>query len=292
MLSKIYGLLKFCYEDNSGDKLPDIKLQLFILGVKSLMPFEDNIGCMFDKERYEKEIELFSCYKNGNDDNLEYYYKHKKPSECDDLLLEYKIMPIIIANTQWDVLLNEALRATLFYSSSKKAILNTIILSSAIFEYLSKDDYIENMTELCRERLINFSFKDFLKYNNMKVNKISLIEFEKERIKMLSENKLMADELMDKFKSLQYLFNVEEKIKTETSEETVLSSFSSYLYKLRKGIINPEKLKVSHCNIPDVKELLKYSSFTHPFLGKCLVIKRGKNEVILRNKSGLMKVNI
>ena len=75
-------------------------------------------------------------------------------------------------------------------------------------------------------------------------------------------------------------------------DETILSSFSLYLFKLRKGIINPEKLKISNNNVPDLEEFLKRSSFVHPLLGRCTVLKRGKKEVILRNRSGLMKVNI
>jgi hypothetical protein len=292
MLSKISGLLKYCYEDNACDKLPDINLQLFLIMVKSLMPFEDNIGCMFDLLRYEKEIEIFKCYKSGHDDNLEYYYDNKKPSEKDDELLEFKIIPVIVANTQWDILINETLKASFFYSTNKTVILNTIILSSAINEYLSNENYMESINEVTKERIINFSLKDFLYNNNINLNKSSLIEFEKERIKFLSRNEFFTNELIEKYKSLNFIFNVREVENYITDNETVLSSFSLYLFKLRKGIINPEKLKIPQYNTLEIKEFLKYSSFSHPLLGRCKVIKRGEKEVILKNKSGLIKVNI
>lgn len=292
MLSKISGLLKYCYEDNACDKLPDINLQLFLIMVKSLMPFEDNIGCMFDLLRYEKEIEIFKCYKNGHDDNLEYYYDNKKPSEKDDKLLEFKIIPVIVANTQWDILINETLKASFFYSTNKTVILNTIILSSAINEYLSNENYMESINEVTKERIINFSLKDFLYSNNINLNKNSLIEFEKERIKFLSRNEFFTNELIEKYKSLNFIFNVREVENYIADNETVLSSFSLYLFKLRKGIINPEKLKIPQYNTLEIKEFLKYSSFSHPLLGRCKVIKRGEKEVILKNKSGLIKVNI
>ncbi|MGD9570059.1 MAG: hypothetical protein AB7V48_17410 [Sedimentibacter sp.] len=290
MLSRIYGLLNYCYKDNSGDKLPDIELQLFLIAVKCLMPSENEVGCYFDVERYKKEIELFKCYKNGLDETLEYYIENKKPSEKYDNLLEYKIIPIITANTQWDILLNEALRTSMFYSLNKNTILNTILISSAINGYLNAN--LENINEITKERLINFSLKDFLKSNNIIMNKNSLIEFEKERIKLLTQSKLINDELISEFKSLHYVYNEIKNENMEATNETVLCSFSSYLFKLRKGIINPEKLKISTDNVPEIKEFLKYTTFSHPLLGRCKVIKRGEKEVILKNKSGLIKVNI
>ncbi len=296
MLSRIQRLLKYCYKDNAGDTLPEIDLQLFLISVKSLMPYEDNIGCMFDAVRYEKEIELFKYYKNGHDDTLEYYFDHNKPSEKEDTLLEFKIIPIIAANTDWETLLNEALKSACFFSVNKNTILNTILVSSAINEYLDNKD-ISDIDEITKERLINFSLKNFSFNNNIFISKNGLIEFEKERVKMLSAHELMTDDLKEKFKSLKFIYNegkenTERKDYSEIINETVLSSFSSYLFKLRKGIINPEKLRISQNNVPEFAEFLKRSSFSHPLLGRCTVIKRGQKEIILRNKSGLIKVNI
>ena len=78
----------------------------------------------------------------------------------------------------------------------------------------------------------------------------------------------------------------------DCGNESVLSSFSAYLLKLRKGIISPDKLKLPDADIPEFKEFLKYPSFTHPLLGKCKVIKRDDKAIVIRNKSGLIKVNI
>lgn len=290
MLSKILGLLNYCYEDNSGDKLPDIELQLFLIAAKCLMPCENEIGCYFDVDRYKKEIELFKFYKNGHDDKLEYYLENKKASEKYDDLLEYKIIPIVIANTEWDILINEALKTSVFYSSNKLTVLNTILISSAINEYLNSNT--ENINEVTKERLINFSLKDFSGKNKINITKSSLIDFEKERIKMLSKTELIADELKSNFKSLHYIYNETKNKNNDTNGETLLNSFSQYLFKLRKGIINPEKLKISMDNIPEIKEFLKYATFNHPLLGRCKVLKRGEREVIIKNKSGLIKVNI
>jgi len=156
MLSRIYNLLKYCYNDNSGDRLPDINLQLFLIATKSMMPYEDAIGCSLDTIRYEKEIELLAYYKNGCDDSLKYYLENKKSWEKEDALLEFRIIPVIIANTQWDNLLNEVLKTVSFYSSNKKDILNSLIISSAVNEYLSEDIFPENINDIIKERVINF----------------------------------------------------------------------------------------------------------------------------------------
>jgi len=300
MLSKIYNLLEFSYENNNADKIPDIKFQLFLITVKSLLPYEDNIGCMFDKNRYEKEIELFSLYKNGNDDVIEYYLENKKLSEDEDKLLEYKILPIIITNTIWENLINEVMKAVTFYSINKGTILNAILLSSVVYEYFDNEnlDY-ENISQKTKDRLIQFSIKELFENNNIEFEKNHYIEFERERIKILSKSDLFTEDNINKYKSLMHIFENESKTKfEEQTEETIkqensiLSNYASYLLKLRKGTINPEKLKINQRKIPELKEFLKSSVFSHPLLGKCKVVKRTEKEVILRNKSGLMKVNI
>ena len=290
MLSKIYNLLKNCYE-NYNDKIPNIEFQLFLITVKSLMPYEDNIGCMFDIGRYEKEIELFALYKNGHDDTIEYYLENKKPSRDEDKLLEYKILPIVISNTVWENLINETIKAVTFYSISKSTVLDAILISSAIFEYFNEEQFdLENINKKTKERLIQFSIKDFLENTHIELGKDHYIEFERERIKILSKSELFSEAFILKFKSLKYIFNNETK--QEEQDNETISNYSSYLFKLRKGTIDPEKLKISKEKIPDFKEFLKNPIFSHPLLGKCKIVKRTEKEVILRNKSGLMKVNI
>lgn len=290
MLSKIYNLLKNCYE-NDNDKIPNIEFQLFLITVKSLMPYEDNIGCMFDVSRYKKEIELFALYKNGNDDTIEYYLENKKPSSDEDKLLEYKILPIAISNTIWENLINETIKVVTFYSINKITVLNTILLSSAIFEYINDEQVdLENINKKTKERIIQFSIKDFLENNHIELGKDHYIEFERERIKILSKPELFSEDFILKFKSLKHIFNNETKSEEQVNE--TISNYSSYLFKLRKGTIDPEKLKISKEKIPDFKEFLKNPVFSHPLLGKCKIVKRTEKEVILRNKSGLMKVNI
>jgi hypothetical protein len=312
MQDRINNLLDFCFDDEQS-----IEFQLFLITVKCLIPYENNIGCLFDKERYEKEIELFAHYMNGNDETIDYWLKNKKPSNMNDELLQFKIIPIVLSNTVWENLIDEALKAVTFYTLNKNTILNALLISSVIYEFMNNAE-IESIKGASRERLINFSIKEFCAKNEIETDKNYIIDFEKERIKMIAMPMLFGDNDINNCKVLYYIFenkaaadnlNVSDKaIEAPTDNELVsssnnsskystdnnsdiLNSFSIYLYKLRKGSINPEKLTISD-KIPDIKECLKYPEFSHPLLGRCKVIQRTENEALVRSKSGLMRIRI
>lgn len=295
MLSKIYNLLNYCYEDSIIDKFAGIEFQLFLLSTKTLIPYENKIGCMFDINRYKSEVEVFAYYKNGNDDTLNFYLDNKTSSTIYDELMEYKIIPAVISNTEWNTLIEEVLKTVMFYTLNKNTILNAILLSSVIYEYFDLDiidlDYIKNKTN---NRMIEFSLKEFLEKNYMtQIDKSYIIGFEKERINLISKGNCISEVVLMKFKALQHIVNNNKAVKLINNEnEVLLNSFAAYILKLRKGTVNPEKLKYSLGLIPDFKEYLNNSNFVHPLLGKCIVLKRKSNEIILKNKLGLLKVNL
>lgn len=295
MLSKIHSLLNYCYEDSISEKFAGIKFQLFLLSTKSLVPFENKIGCGLDINRYEREMEVFRYYKNGNDETISYYFDNSKPSKIEDALLEYKILPIAISNTDWEILIDEVLKIVLLYTYNKNTILSAIILSSVIYEYFYSEILdIDLVTSKTKDRLIGFSLKDlYLNKNNMQINKEVIIEFEKERVKLLLRNNLLCETDILKFKSLQHIINKCMSCKiVDKDNEVVLNNFAVYIQKLRNGTVNPEKLKFSQESLIDFKKYLSNSSFVHPLLGKCILLKKESSQIILKNKLGLLKVNI
>lgn len=301
MLSKINQLLYHCYKDSIIDIFSNIEFQLFIISTKTLIPYEKKIGCMFDVNRYKNELDLLYYYKNGSDTLLENYFINKKPSTIEDELLEYRILPIIIANSEFTLLIQEVLKMIIFYSYNKDNILNGIILSSIVYEYINKDDLnLDEIKEKTKERLIEFSLKDFFEHNYAKkINKNYMISFEKQRISLLLNDNYYNLDMLMKYKSFQYIFNEKEDLQNVNlvNKENlhILNNFAQYVFKLRKGIVDPEKLHI--LNIDEdknlsFKEYFKNSSFVHPLIGKCMVIKRNKKEIILKNKIGLLKVRI
>ncbi len=284
MQYKINKMLNFCFDD-----IQKIDFQLFLITVKCLIPYDDKIGCLFDKDRYKKEIELFSSYMNGNDETIDYWLRNKEASNLDDNLLEYKIIPLALSNTVWENLTDELIKVVLFYTINKNAILNALLISSAVFDFMTGSD-IDSIEAAARERLINFSVKEFLIKNQTNADKNYIIDFEKERIKMIAKPILFDNNFINGFKVLNYIFEKSPEHLTENNSD-IIDSFSVYLYKLRKGLISPEKLIIPD-KIPEIKECLKYSTFSHPLLGRCKVIKRTEKEAIVRNKLGLMRIRI
>ena len=284
MQYKINKMLNFCFDD-----IQKIDFQLFLITVKCLIPYDDKIGCLFDKDRYKKEIELFASYMNANDELIDYWLQNKEASNLEDNLLEYKIIPLALSNTVWENLTDELLKVVLFYTINKNTILNALLISSAVFDFMIGSD-IESIEEAAKERLINFSVKEFLSKNQINADKNYIIGFEKERIKMIAKPILFDNNFVNRLKVLNYIFEKSPEYFTENNSD-IINSFSVYLYKLRKGLISPEKLKIPD-KIPDIKECLKYSTFSHPLLGRCKVIKRTEKEAIVRNKSGLMRIRI
>jgi membrane-associated HD superfamily phosphohydrolase len=284
MQYKINKMLNFCFDD-----IQKIDFQLFLITVKCLIPYDDKIGCLFDKDRYKKEIELFASYMNANDELIDYWLQNKEASNLEDNLLEYKIIPLALSNTVWENLTDELLKVVLFYTINKNTILNALLISSAVFDFMIGSD-IESIEEAAKERLINFSVKEFLSKNQINADKNYIIGFEKERIKMIAKPILFDNNFVNRLKVLNYIFEKSPEYFTENNSD-IINSFSVYLYKLRKGLISPEKLKIPD-KIPDIKECLKYSAFSHPLLGRCKVIKRTGKEAIVRNKSGLMRIRI
>ena len=261
-------MLNFCFDD-----IQKIDFQLFLITVKCLIPYDDKIGCLFDKDRYKKEIELFASYMNANDELIDYWLQNKEASNLEDNLLEYKIIPLALSNTVWENLTDELLKVVLFYTINKNTILNALLISSAVFDFMIGSD-IESIEEAAKERLINFSVKEFLSKNQINADKNYIIGFEKERIKMIAKPILFDNNFVNRLKVLNYIFEKSPEYFTENNSD-IINSFSVYLYKLRKGLISPEKLK-----IPD------------PLLGRCKVIKKTEKEAIVRNKSGLMRIRI
>ena len=233
MQSKINTLLNHCY---TVTDIHNIEFQLFLITLKCLMPYEDKIGCFFNVKRYYKEIELFEYYKNGRDDTIEHWLQNRTPSFERDELMEFKIIPIAIVNTVWENLLEETLKAVTFHTLNKDAILDGIVISSAIYEYMNNN--LDSVYERTKERLISFSVKEFFDRNNVNIDRSFIIDFEKQRIKVIHKNDFFDT---DRYKSLKLIL---EGFGEESSESTMIDSFSAYLHKLRMGRINPEKLKI------------------------------------------------
>lgn len=296
MEQKIYEFIKFCNLDSLKDEIPGLNYQLFTMSIRCMLPFENKIGCKFDENRYLDEIKTLKYYINGEDKLVINKIKQNNAMTIYDSLLEYKIIPIIISNTIWDNIINEVLKCLIFYTYSKENILEAIVLSSVLHEYIENNcvdkDYLHSVT---KQRIIEFSIKDFFKDNfDTPIKSTYNVSFERERISYLMKDNIIDSDLFSDKKIINYIFN-------ETSNNNViisdfnnnnLLSLSSYLFKLRKGMIDPRKIKYSSSNNVDLKPNLAQGNMIHPILGKCLVIQRTENEAIVKTKTGNIRMRV
>jgi len=293
---RIFELLNYCYSDSLTEETGKLNYQLFIMSLKSMLPFESKIGCKFDEVRYSDEVKTLRYYLNGNDELVINKIKQNKPLTKSDVLIEYKIVPIVIANTYWENIINEALKCVVFYTYSKDSILEAIVLSSVLHEYIEGSSLdIEYLHDVTKKRIIEFSIKDFYKDNfNISVKNNYIISFEKERISYLIKDNIFDIPSIANKKLINYILNNNHRESLQSvitdSNKAYLLNFSSYLYKLRKGILDPNKIKYNSSDNTDLKIHLEKESFNHPILGKCLVIKRTENGAIVKTKIGNINV--
>ncbi len=296
MEQRIFELLNYCYSDSLTEETGKLNYQLFIMSLKSMLPFESKIGCKFDEVRYSDEVKTLRYYLNGNDELVINKIKQNKPLTKSDVLIEYKIVPIVIANTYWENIINEALKCVVFYTYSKDSILEAIVLSSVLHEYIEGSSLdIEYLHDVTKKRIIEFSIKDFYKDNfNISVKNNYIISFEKERISYLIKDNIFDIPSIANKKLINYILNNNHRESLQSvitdSNKAYLLNFSSYLYKLRKGILDPNKIKYNSSDNTDLKIHLEKESFNHPILGKCLVIKRTENGAIVKTKIGNINV--
>lgn len=295
MEQRIHKFIQYCISDSIADEIPGLDYQLFTMSMRSMLPFENKIGCEFDENRYVDEIKTLRYYINREDRLVMNKIKQNAAMTVYDSLLEYKVIPIIISNSIWENIINEVLKCLVFYTYSKESILEAIVLSSVLHEYLENNctdkTQLHNLT---KQRIIEFSIKDFFMDKfSLPIKSVYNVGFERERISyIMKENILDIDSLLDK-KIINYVLNenLHNNDTYENSNNNTLS-LSTYLYKLRKGMIDPRKIKYISSDNLELKHKIAQESFTHPILGKCQVLQRTEIEAIIKTKTGNIRVRV
>lgn len=292
MINKIKGILDFCLEDSSKDIYFKKETQLFLVTVKSLLPYENKVGCGINYKRFSKEIEILRYYINGDKEFLEVHVNNKL-NKFDDLI-EFKILPIVIANTNLNIVIEESIKSIIFFVSNGKSIIYSIALSRLLYDHLNgitdEGTLINNM----KDSIISFSIKNFYyKTMNKNIENKCLIDFEKERIDIITSIKTdtVSDEFIKNSKIFKHIiFNKKDNNEIDKENKIIIDNFASYLLKLRKGLIPPEKIKIDLNNIDCFENYLKQSTFKHPLLGLCKIIKKTKDNLIIKTRTGIIKV--
>ncbi len=312
MEEKIAKILNYFYKSDLDSEVIKLNYKLFVMSVRSLVPFENKIGCMFDEARYRAELKTLEYYFDEEDSIIKNSIYNNRPLTTEDRLIEYKLLPIIISNTDWCILINEVLKCTLTYTFNKDSILNSIVVSSFIFEFFNNEAFNSaEVIEITKRRIIEFSIKEFFSNNyDVQIKQNYLINFEKERILFLMQDTYSMEKNEKNFVTYKFLIDMMENdselenakvdinYPNNSSNELAaknkeyLNNFSSYLLKLRKGIVDPSKIKMTFTNSTDYKIYIEKEIIKHPILGNCVVLSKNDKHAIVKTKTGTIRVKI
>lgn len=295
MNDKIKDLLLYCLQSSSKHDMFEWQTQIFIITTKSIIPFENKIGCGIYYKRFIKELNLLKDYCDINGSIIQNKINNQQVIKFDNAI-DYKILPIVISNTDWNIIIDEVVKSVVFFTNDANSIILSIILSRILMDYMNEKVENNHLIESVKDSLIQFSIKDIMeKYYKKKLNNKYLINFERERINWLNtlnSNLDLKVNLLGNSKIYEYItLNKSKTIDIPKQNEKIINNFALYLSKLRKGTINPDKLKIDLEHINPLEFYLSKSKFTHPLLGKCIVGEKKLDDyIIIKTKTGLIKV--
>ncbi len=285
--------------------------QIIIITIKSLMPSANLVGSQIDYKRYEKELELWYYYRNGDNisllNSISYLDEIIYWEEIDDTAYR-RVTPIVLANSEWSIIKEEVIKNILYTTGNISTLLEGMLLSKILY-LLMKDENMD-VLEALKEETINFSQTDFIekysKFYKVPIKKYPgnyAVEFERNKISMInilngmenSEFSTIKDILLNKEntyygKAIQNLKNIK---KHPEYEDYFYEDMCDYLYKLRKGQIRPETLKIKKYYLPDIFNLDTGDEFFHSLLNNSKVLKKeeGRDKILVyvKSKSGVYK---
>lgn len=297
-------------------------IQIMFITIKSLLPSLNKEGVIVDYKRYEKELELLKYYIKGRDETIENYFHFKNIRywNAEDKTSKGRIIPIVVANTNFNIIKDEIIKNTLYFTGKIPVLLENIILSKILYLIIENESIEKNklINEL-KEDIITLSQKEF-KENYIDYYKDSIdnydgnykLDFERYKIELINLlNGIESNEYFILKKSINIIFgdnlNIKEDIddilllsilgvynddisKLQYKDKEYIERLADYLIKIRKGRIDPEVLKVNLSNIPDVFNYNEGDVFNHPLLSKSKILKKIKEDnrtyILLKTKSG------
>lgn len=283
--------------------------QLCLVTIKSLLPTDDKRGSRIDYRRFEEELNLWKYYKLGDIESLENAIDETIDSEIyfsEDTSINYRILPIAVANTEFEIAEEEVIKNILYTSGSIRSLLKGIFINKILYSP-SGEELIEEL----KSYMINFGQLDYLEkyseYYRINLDDYPLnfsIEFEKEKIKIISIlNGLESKGYEDIYQLLEVLLEGKDpssdiaRIFKFNGLEYSLNGFfvnmNDYVLKLNSGEIGRDDLKISDYILPDLFRFEEGDEFYHSLLNNSKVVKKEvRNNIltsIISTKTGMYR---
>jgi hypothetical protein len=303
-------------EDIKMNNGPSHITDLIILTIKSLIPSQDYVEVDIDYNRYGEEIKLWKYYRHGVNTSLMNILDYLEPeiywNHIDDTIY-FRIIPIVLTNRDYLAIKKEVIKNVLFTTGNIETLIEAILLAKLLYLLILEE---ENIVEKLKEEIINFSQVEFMK-SHSKDFRLSIEKYKGNFKVLFEQKKIYALNTLNlsfshKFKALKdsmdVLLNdkpgitsigkcISACIKSEFNQEIYLDDYYNelciYLYRLRKGRINPEVLKIEKYYLPDIFQFNEGDVFYHSLLNKSKVIKKeivdNKIHICVSTKSGIYK---
>lgn len=274
--------------------------QVCLLSIKSLMPSNEKIGNYIDYKRFTEELKLWLYYRTKDIENLSNVLLGKLDKDIykvEDPFLFFRIVPIIQSNGEYEFLENEVIKSALYTTGNIKSLFETLLITRLIYinKYMTEEDEV---IEDLKKYIINFAQDEYLdkyrQYYRVKLSKDFSINFEKEKISIISIlNKINLNKY-NVFKECIRVLNDEvvyEQLNGYISKILYLNinnididihkfflSMNEYANRLNKSRISQDSLIIKEYILPDIFSFNEGDVFFHSLLNKSKVIKKEVRE--------------
>lgn len=262
-------------EHRNPEKGPiyNYKMALFLLSSRSLMPQEKGVGFQF--LRLKEEMALFPYYQQG----LRGLYTDEHILRQ---IFPYVMLPLILANEELEPFIESTADYFLFAAGDWTGFFEGYFCALQLFLSFNQKRYFkEHHRERLKEGLMGLNYERLIhrearkyKKGTMDAQKQDQIAFERAKILALSWL-WISDE--NAFPKVALFFSEGERAfedfydlaETPSDGEPapLFFSFSKYLYDLRKGRIEPSKLRYEERALIDIFEVQQKRPIVHPLLG-------------------------
>lgn len=310
----IFPLMVAFNEDFKKNKGPSHITDLILITIKSLIPSEEYVRVDIDYTRYKEELKLWKYYKNGDNPSLlnvlgkldsVIYWKGK------DDTLYYRLIPIILANKNFDFIREEVVKNILFTTGNIELLIEGLLISKLIAYLLNNksdiiDDLKDEVIHLAQTEFLQ-KYKPFFRAPFEEYPGNFSVEFEQNRIFALNT---LNSVFSPKYKALERAIRaLDAKRDSDRILDVIVAYYKDskedyniqldryyfqlgqYIYNLRNGRIDPKLLKIDKYHLPDIFQFKEGDVFYHSLLNRSQVIKRedlhNKTIIHLKTKSGI-----
>lgn len=282
-------------KDIEDNKISTNLSEITSILIKSLLPNEIQSGNLVDYRRYKEELSFWTYYRTEEDETLDKIIDDKNTWDYfgyKDGSLYTRLLPIIVANSDYYMIEKEGIRNLLFTTGDLSLLWNWIGSLRLIHNIIEKK---ENLIEDLKNYIINLSqveflreYREFYRFPLEEYPGNFYIQFEREKINIINILNSVEVQGYEEIKDLlnivegkgpntilgSIIVNSQKNMDVDITLTKFYINLSDYVLRLRKSRINPEDLKIDKYDLPDVFSFKEGEVFFHSLIKDGKVIKK------------------